>query len=56
MNETWADTRLTLVAIKKMVTGLLSPTNLSGPITIARVAEASVSSGGSKTLCAFWRI
>ncbi|MCK0107374.1 RIP metalloprotease RseP [Marinobacter sp. S0848L] len=44
-HETWADTRLTLVAIKKMVTGLLSPTNLSGPITIARVAEASVSSG-----------
>jgi regulator of sigma E protease len=45
LNETWADTRLTLVAIKKMVTGLLSPSNLSGPITIARVAEASVSSG-----------
>ncbi|WP_323752044.1 RIP metalloprotease RseP [Marinobacter sp.] len=45
IHETWADTRLTLVAIKKMVTGLLSPTNLSGPITIARVAEASVSSG-----------
>ena len=44
-SETWADTRLTLVAIKKMITGLLSPTNLSGPITIARVAEASVSSG-----------
>jgi regulator of sigma E protease len=45
ISETWADTRLTLVAIKKMVTGLLSPTNLSGPITIARIAEASVSSG-----------
>lgn len=45
ISETWADTRLTLVAIKKMVTGLLSPSNLSGPITIARVAEASVSSG-----------
>jgi len=44
IGETWADTRLTLVAIKKMVTGLLSPTNLSGPITIARVAESSVSS------------
>lgn len=44
-SETWSDTRLTLVAIKKMITGLLSPTNLSGPITIARVAEASVSSG-----------
>ena len=45
IGETWSDTRLTLVAIQKMVTGLLSPTNLSGPITIARVAEASVSSG-----------
>jgi regulator of sigma E protease len=45
LSETWADTRLTLVAIKKMATGLLSPTNISGPITIARVAEASVSSG-----------
>ncbi|MEX2474970.1 RIP metalloprotease RseP [Marinobacter sp.] len=45
LNETWSDTRLTLVAIQKMVTGLLSPTNLSGPITIARVAEASVTSG-----------
>ncbi|MGO2135245.1 MAG: RIP metalloprotease RseP [Marinobacter sp.] len=45
LDETWADTRLTLVAIKKMVTGLLSPSNLSGPITIARVAEASVTSG-----------
>ncbi|WP_375192093.1 RIP metalloprotease RseP [Marinobacter sp.] len=45
LSETWADTRLTLVAIQKMITGLLSPNNLSGPITIARVAEASVSSG-----------
>ncbi|SFR50654.1 site-2 protease. Metallo peptidase. MEROPS family M50B [Marinobacter daqiaonensis] len=45
VSETWSDTRLTLVAIQKMVTGLLSPTNLSGPITIARVAEQSVSSG-----------
>ncbi|MAA64469.1 MAG: RIP metalloprotease RseP [Alteromonadaceae bacterium] len=45
VGETWADTRLTLVAIKKMITGLLSLNNLSGPITIARVAEASVRSG-----------
>ncbi|OEY67032.1 RIP metalloprotease RseP [Marinobacter sp. X15-166B] len=45
LHETWSDTRLTLVAIHKMLTGLLSPSNLSGPITIARVAEASVSSG-----------
>ncbi|WP_165854894.1 RIP metalloprotease RseP [Marinobacter sp. JSM 1782161] len=45
VGETWDDTRLTLVAIKKMVTGLLSLNNLSGPITIARVAEASATSG-----------
>ncbi|SDX07299.1 RIP metalloprotease RseP [Marinobacter mobilis] len=45
IGETWSDTRLTLVAVKKMLTGLLSPSNLSGPITIARIAEESVSSG-----------
>ncbi|PAV24838.1 site-2 protease [Tamilnaduibacter salinus] len=45
LGETWSDTRMILVAVKKMVTGLLSPENLSGPITIARVAEATVSSG-----------
>src|SRR5690606_38509954 len=33
------------VAIQKMLTGLLSVKNLSGPITIAQVAESSVSSG-----------
>ena len=44
VTETWSDIRLTVVAIQKMITGLLSPTNLSGPITIARVAEASASS------------
>ncbi|SFC38314.1 regulator of sigma E protease [Marinospirillum celere] len=36
---------LTLNAIGKMVTGLISPTNLSGPITIARVASDSAKSG-----------
>ncbi len=45
ISETWSDTRMTLIAIKKMATGLLSPKNLSGPITIARVADASVRSG-----------
>lgn len=43
--QTWDDTHVTLVAIGKMLTGLLSIHNISGPITIARVAEASVSSG-----------
>ncbi|MGB1271134.1 MAG: site-2 protease family protein, partial [Endozoicomonas sp.] len=35
----------TLNSIKKMVTGLISPKNLSGPITIAKVAAASAKSG-----------
>lgn len=35
----------TLVSIKKMATGLISAKNLSGPITIAKVAAASAKSG-----------
>jgi regulator of sigma E protease len=35
----------TLNSIKKMVTGLISTKNLSGPITIAKVASASAKSG-----------
>ncbi len=35
----------TLKAIKKMLTGLISHKNLSGPITIAKVASASAQSG-----------
>ena len=35
----------TLKSIKKMVVGLISPKNLSGPITIAKVATASAKSG-----------
>ncbi|MFD2192127.1 sigma E protease regulator RseP [Pistricoccus aurantiacus] len=36
---------LTLDAIRKMIQGLISPSNLSGPITIARVAGESARSG-----------
>lgn len=36
---------LTVTSIGKMITGLISPTNLSGPITIARVASDSARSG-----------
>lgn len=36
---------ITLNSIKKMATGLISPKNLSGPITIAKVAAASAKSG-----------
>lgn len=35
----------TLNSIKKMAMGLISPKNLSGPITIAKVASASAKSG-----------
>jgi regulator of sigma E protease len=38
-------TLFTLKSIKKMVMGLISPKNLSGPITIAKVATASAKSG-----------
>jgi regulator of sigma E protease len=43
--RTWDLTRFTVVSIKKMLTGLISPKNLSGPITIAKVATASAKSG-----------
>ena len=35
----------TLKSIQKMLMGLISPKNLSGPITIAKVASASAKSG-----------
>ena len=35
----------TLTSIKKMFMGIISPKNLSGPITIAKVASASAKSG-----------
>jgi len=43
--ETLAITGLTFELLGKMITGQLSPTNLSGPITIAKVASESASSG-----------
>ena len=43
--QTWSNTVMTLNAIKKMLVGLLSLDNLSGPITIAQVASKSISSG-----------
>lgn len=44
-DKTWAMTTFTLESIKKMIMGLLSPKNLSGPITIAKVAGASAEYG-----------
>jgi regulator of sigma E protease len=45
VSRMWADTEMTLIAIKKMILGLISLENLSGPITIAQVASQSISSG-----------
>lgn len=43
--RTWSITLLTLDSLKKMLLGELSVKNLSGPITIAKVAGASAQSG-----------
>lgn len=43
--ETVANTQLTLNLLKKMVLGLVSPKNLSGPIMIAKVAKDSADAG-----------
>jgi regulator of sigma E protease len=43
--RTWDLSVFTLKSIKKMIMGLISPKNLSGPITIAKVATASAKSG-----------
>lgn len=45
LNKTWSDTVMTLSSIKKMVEGLISVKNLSGPITIARIANSTIQSG-----------
>jgi regulator of sigma E protease len=45
VDKTWQMSAFTLTSIKKMLSGLLSPKNLSGPITIAKVASSSVQYG-----------
>ncbi len=45
VSRTWELSVFTLKSIKKMLLGLISPKNLSGPITIAKVATASAKSG-----------
>lgn len=44
-HQTWKTTKLVLDSIRKMITGLISPKHLSGPITIAKVAGASAEYG-----------
>ena len=45
INRTYEISLFTVKSIKKMLMGLISPKNLSGPITIAKVAPASALSG-----------
>ncbi|MBB3230014.1 RIP metalloprotease RseP [Halomonas stenophila] len=45
VSRTGEMTVLTLDAIRKMIVGLISPSNLSGPITIARIAGDTARSG-----------
>ncbi|WP_159267704.1 sigma E protease regulator RseP [Zhongshania aliphaticivorans] len=45
VDKTWTMSAFTLSSIKKMLIGLLSPKNLSGPITIAKVASSSAQYG-----------
>lgn len=45
VEKTWDVTVFTLDSIKKMIVGAISPKNLSGPITIAQVANATAENG-----------
>jgi len=45
VEKTWEVTVFTLSSIKKMIVGVISTKNLSGPITIAQVANATAESG-----------
>ena len=45
VERTWDITKFTLVSIKKMIMGAISPKNISGPITIAQLANATAQSG-----------
>lgn len=45
LQQTWTMSSMTLMSIKKMLLGELSAKNLSGPISIAKVAGASAESG-----------
>ena len=45
VERTWATSAISLDTMKKMLLGMVSAKNLSGPITIAKVATASAASG-----------
>ncbi len=44
-SKTWELSAFTLLSIKKMIVGAISPKNLSGPITIAQIANSTAKSG-----------
>jgi regulator of sigma E protease len=50
LRQTWKTTHMVLDSVWKMVTGIISPKHLSGPITIAKVAGASADHGFSAYL------
>lgn len=50
VRQTWKTSVMVLDSIKKMLTGIISPKHLSGPITIAKVAGASAEYGVSAYL------
>jgi len=45
VDKTWETSAFVLLSLKKLVTGQISTKNLSGPITIAKVAGASAKAG-----------
>lgn len=45
VEKTWDMILFTLDSVKKMLSGLISPKNLGGPVTIAKIASASAQSG-----------
>ncbi len=45
LNKTWETTGFVLLSVKKLILGEISTKNLSGPITIAKVAGSSAESG-----------
>lgn len=45
LKQTWAITKLTVISIKKMIEGVLSPKTLGGPIMIAQIAGSQVKEG-----------
>src|SRR5690606_15098218 len=45
VNKTWETSGFVLLSIKKLILGEISTKNLSGPITIAKVAGSSAESG-----------